>query len=125
MHAGWFGNTDVSGCEVVGPSAMVNPANNLKVRELSSDEVFEHIEDFVRAAGRAVEAGFDAVQVHGAHGWFVSAFLSPATNLRQDDLGRHTGETGEFHHPRRPGDTTNHRAGFPHIDQAGTQRLPS
>jgi 2,4-dienoyl-CoA reductase-like NADH-dependent reductase (Old Yellow Enzyme family) len=87
MHAGWFGNPDVSGCEVVGPSAMVNPTNNLKVRELSSDEVFEYVEDFVQAAGRAVEAGFDAVQVHGAHGWFVSSFLSPVTNLRQDDWG--------------------------------------
>jgi 2,4-dienoyl-CoA reductase-like NADH-dependent reductase (Old Yellow Enzyme family) len=87
MHAGWFGNPEISKCEVVGPSAMVNPANNLEVRELSSDEVFEHIEDFVRAAGRAVEAGFDAVQVHGAHGWLVSAFLSPVTNFRQDDWG--------------------------------------
>jgi 2,4-dienoyl-CoA reductase-like NADH-dependent reductase (Old Yellow Enzyme family) len=87
MHAGWFGSPDVSGCEVVGPSAMINPANNLKVRELSSDEVFQHVEDFIQAARRAVEAGFDAVQVHGAHGWFVSAFLSPATNLRQDDWG--------------------------------------
>jgi 2,4-dienoyl-CoA reductase-like NADH-dependent reductase (Old Yellow Enzyme family) len=87
MHAGWFGNPSVSGCEVVGPSATINPANNLKVRELSSDEVYEHVEDFVQASRRAVEAGFDAVQVHGAHSWFVSAFLSPATNLRQDDWG--------------------------------------
>ena len=87
MHAGWFGSPDVSGREVVGPSAMINPANNLKVRELSNDEVFQHIEDFIQAARRAVEAGFDAVQVHGAHGWFVSAFLSPATNFRQDDWG--------------------------------------
>jgi 2,4-dienoyl-CoA reductase-like NADH-dependent reductase (Old Yellow Enzyme family) len=87
MHAGWFGNPDMSGCEVVGPSVMVNPANKLKVRELSSDEVFEHVEDFVQAARRAFEAGFDAVQVHGAHGWFVSAFLSPATNYRQDYWG--------------------------------------
>jgi len=87
MHAGWFGNPDVSGRQVVGPSATINPANNLKVRELSSDEVYEHVNDFIQAARRAVEAGFDGVQVHGAHGWFVSAFLSPATNLRQDDWG--------------------------------------
>ena len=87
MHAGWFGNPGVSGYDVVGPSAMVNPANNLKVRELSSNEVFEHVEDFIQAARRAVEAGFDAVQIHGAHGWFVSMFLSPVTNLRQDDWG--------------------------------------
>jgi 2,4-dienoyl-CoA reductase-like NADH-dependent reductase (Old Yellow Enzyme family) len=87
MHAGWFGNPSVSGCDVVGPSAMVNPANNLKARELSSDEVFEHVNDFIQGARRAAEAGFDAVQVHAAHGWFVSAFLSPVTNLRQDDWG--------------------------------------
>lgn len=87
MHAGWFGNPEISGCEVVGPSMMVNPANNLKVRALSSDEVYEHVNDFIQAARRAVEAGFDAVQIHAAHSWFVSAFLSPATNLRQDDWG--------------------------------------
>jgi 2,4-dienoyl-CoA reductase-like NADH-dependent reductase (Old Yellow Enzyme family) len=87
MHAGWFGNPSISGCEVVGPSAIINPANNLEVRSLTSDEVYEHVEDFIQAARRAVEAGFDAVQVHGAHGWFVSAFLSPATNFRQDDWG--------------------------------------
>lgn len=87
MHAGWFGNPNQSGCDVVGPSAMVNPANNLKARELSSDEVFEHVDDFAQAARRAAEAGFDAVQVHAAHGWFVSAFLSPVTNLRQDEWG--------------------------------------
>ncbi|HSW58269.1 MAG TPA: NADH:flavin oxidoreductase [Dehalococcoidales bacterium] len=87
MHAGWFGNPGLNGYEVVGPTAMVNPDNNLKVRALSSDEVHEHVEDFVQAARRAAEAGFDAVQIHGAHGWFVSMFLSPVTNLRQDDWG--------------------------------------
>ena len=87
MHAGWFGNPETSGCEVVGPSAIVNPVNNLQVRELSSDEVFAHVEDFIQAARRAAEAGFDAVQVHGAHGWLVSSFLSPVTNFRQDDWG--------------------------------------
>jgi 2,4-dienoyl-CoA reductase-like NADH-dependent reductase (Old Yellow Enzyme family) len=66
---------------------IVNPANNLKVRDLSSDEVYEHVDDFVQAARRAVEAGFDAVQIHAAHGWFVSAFLSPVTNFRQDEWG--------------------------------------
>ena len=87
MHAGWFGNPKLCGYQNVGPSAMINPANNLQVRELSSDEVYEHIEFFVQAARRAVEVGFDAVQIHGAHGWLVSAFLSPVTNLRQDEWG--------------------------------------
>lgn len=87
MHAGWFANPQLSGCQNVGPSAMVNPANSLPVKELSSDEVYQHIEQFVRAAVRAKDSGFDAVQVHAAHGWLVSAFLSPVTNIRQDEWG--------------------------------------
>jgi 2,4-dienoyl-CoA reductase-like NADH-dependent reductase (Old Yellow Enzyme family) len=87
MHAGWFGNPKLSGCQVVGPSAMVNPSNNLQVRGLSSDEVYEYVDSFINAARRAIEVRFDAVQIHAAHGWLVSAFLSPVTNLRQDEWG--------------------------------------
>jgi 2,4-dienoyl-CoA reductase-like NADH-dependent reductase (Old Yellow Enzyme family) len=87
MHAGWYGNPEVSGLQVVGPSAMVNPASGREVRELSSDEIWEHVDDYIQAGRRAVEAGFDAVQLHGAHGWLISAFLSPATNRRQDQWG--------------------------------------
>jgi 2,4-dienoyl-CoA reductase-like NADH-dependent reductase (Old Yellow Enzyme family) len=87
MHAGWFGNPEVSGIPVIGPSAMVNQANGLTVRELSSDEILEHIDDYIQAGRRAIEAGFDAVQLHGAHGWLISAFLSPVTNRRQDQWG--------------------------------------
>jgi 2,4-dienoyl-CoA reductase-like NADH-dependent reductase (Old Yellow Enzyme family) len=87
MHAGWFGNPEISGYQNIGPSKMVNPANNLEVRELSAQEIYEHVEIFIQAAGRAIEAGFDAVQIHGAHGWLVSAFLSPVTNLREDEWG--------------------------------------
>jgi 2,4-dienoyl-CoA reductase-like NADH-dependent reductase (Old Yellow Enzyme family) len=87
MHAGWFGNPRQSGLQLVGPTATVNPANQLPVRELSGDEVYEHIDQFVQAGRRAIEAGFDAVQIHAAHGWLVSAFLSPVTNRRQDEWG--------------------------------------
>ncbi len=87
MHAGWFGNPRTCGYQPVGPSAMVNPANKLLARELSSAEVYEHVDDFVQAGRRAYEAGFDAVQIHGAHGWLVSSFLSPVTNHRQDEWG--------------------------------------
>jgi 2,4-dienoyl-CoA reductase-like NADH-dependent reductase (Old Yellow Enzyme family) len=96
MHAGWFGNPKLSGCQVVGPSAMVNPANNLQVRELSSDEVYEHIDSFINAARRAIEVGFDTVQIHAAHGWLVSAFLSPVTNLRQDEWGSSSEKRANF-----------------------------
>jgi 2,4-dienoyl-CoA reductase-like NADH-dependent reductase (Old Yellow Enzyme family) len=87
MHAGWFANASLSGLPPVGPSAVINPAIRLNVRELSSQEVYQHVEDFVQAGRRAVEAGFDGVQIHGAHSWLVSAFLSPATNQRQDEWG--------------------------------------
>ena len=87
MHAGWFGNPELCGFQTVGPSETVNPANNLKVRELSSGEVEEKIEEFIRAGVRAKEAGFDGVQIHAAHGWLVSAFLSPVTNHRTDKWG--------------------------------------
>jgi 2,4-dienoyl-CoA reductase-like NADH-dependent reductase (Old Yellow Enzyme family) len=87
MHAGWFGNPKLSGYPTVGPSTMFNPANQLTIRELSTLEVYEHVDQFIQAGRRAYEAGFDAVQIHAAHGWLVSAFLSPVTNLRQDEWG--------------------------------------
>ena len=87
MHAGWFGNPDLCGYQTVGPSDATNPVNNQKVRELSSDEVEEKVDEFVRAGARAAEAGFDGVQIHAAHGWLVSAFLSPVTNRRSDKWG--------------------------------------
>jgi 2,4-dienoyl-CoA reductase-like NADH-dependent reductase (Old Yellow Enzyme family) len=87
MHAGWFGNPQLSGLQLVGPSSTINPANKLPVRGLSADEVYEHVEQFVQAGRRAAEAGFDAVQIHAAHGWLASAFLSPVTNQRKDEWG--------------------------------------
>jgi 2,4-dienoyl-CoA reductase-like NADH-dependent reductase (Old Yellow Enzyme family) len=87
MHAGWFGNPDLCGYQTVGPSAIINPANNLKVRELTSEEIEGKVDEFVRAGARAAEAGFDGVQIHAAHGWLVSAFLSPVTNRRNDKWG--------------------------------------
>jgi 2,4-dienoyl-CoA reductase-like NADH-dependent reductase (Old Yellow Enzyme family) len=96
MHAGWFGNPALSGLALVGPSDSVNPANGQKVRALSTQEVFQHVEDFAQAGRRAREAGFDGVQVHAAHSWLVSAFLSPATNLREDEWGGSPGKRAAF-----------------------------
>lgn len=96
MHAGWFGNPELCGFQTVGPSETVNPANNLKVRELSSDEVEEKVDEFVRAGARAADAGFDGVQIHAAHGWLVSAFLSPVTNHRNDKWGGSASNRANF-----------------------------
>ena len=58
-----------------------------EIRELSSDEVYELVEDYARAARRIQQAGFDGVQLHAAHSWILSAFLSPVTNKRDDEWG--------------------------------------
>ncbi|MBW1942215.1 MAG: NADH:flavin oxidoreductase [Deltaproteobacteria bacterium] len=73
--------------EPVGPSAVANPFFDVTVRELRRQEIEEIIEAFGRAAARVREAGLDGVLIHGGHGYLVSFFLSPLTNLREDEWG--------------------------------------
>jgi len=56
-------------------------------RALEPDEIQGLIQRFANTAKLAVDAGFAGVQVHGAHGYLISQFLSPLTNLREDDWG--------------------------------------
>lgn len=58
-----------------------------KPRELSTDEVYKLIDDFVEATGRAVSAGFKLVEIHAAHGYLIHQFLSPLSNKRTDEFG--------------------------------------
>lgn len=57
-------------------------------RELSTDEVKQMVEKFRLAVRRAVKAGFDAIEIHGAHGYLIHQFLSPLTNRRKDEYGK-------------------------------------
>jgi 2,4-dienoyl-CoA reductase-like NADH-dependent reductase (Old Yellow Enzyme family) len=73
----------------LGPSDYegVVRSNLIKGRELSSEEIWEIVYAFGDGAERAVEAGFDMVQIHGAHGWLISEFLSRFFNRRNDEWG--------------------------------------
>lgn len=85
-HAGRRTHSMVTGEIPVAPSPV--PRLNGEVpRELTIDDIQELINDFVRAAVRAKEAGFDAVMVHLAHGYLIHQFLSPLSNKRQDRYG--------------------------------------
>lgn len=77
--------------DVVSASAILTKATPfmapLTPRALTGDEVVQMIEAFGEAARRGIEAGFDGIEVHGAHGFLLQNFLSPATNTRTDAWG--------------------------------------
>jgi 2,4-dienoyl-CoA reductase-like NADH-dependent reductase (Old Yellow Enzyme family) len=98
MHSGWNCRSEVTGLQPVGPTSMVNPWTGLRVRELSGDEIYELAELFIQSAGRVVEAGFDAIQLHAAHSHIISSFLSPVTNKRQDEWGGSPEKRSNFLH---------------------------
>ena len=87
LHCGFMCHEKVTGTPPVGPSSITSPESGERVRQLSSDELYEMVDAYVQAARRIMEAGFDGVQLHGAHGWFLSAFLSPVMNQREDEWG--------------------------------------
>jgi 2,4-dienoyl-CoA reductase-like NADH-dependent reductase (Old Yellow Enzyme family) len=75
--------------EVVAPSALAVKAGGMfaRPRVLTSEEIKGIIGRYARTACLVREAGFDGVQVHGAHGYLVSQFLSPLANQRDDEWG--------------------------------------
>ncbi len=87
VHAGGQTKQEWTGFQPVGPSAMTHPAFGEEVAELSVEDIHRIIDDFALGAARAKAAGFDAVQLHGAHGYLLSQFNSPFTNKRQDEYG--------------------------------------
>jgi len=66
-------------------------------RAMTDEEIKKIIDDFARAAVRVREAGFDAVQLHGAHGYLMSQFVSPIYNRRTDHWGGSPGKRRRFH----------------------------
>lgn len=87
-HGGRQANVMVTGGTVVAPSPIPCPVMQAMPHELTVAEIADLVQVFVQAGRRAQEAGFDAIEVHGAHGYLVNEFLSPHTNHRDDEYGR-------------------------------------
>jgi NADPH2 dehydrogenase len=80
-HAGGVTNKKVIGTEPAGPSARP------KTRMLRISEMETIAEEFALAAERVAKAGFDGVELHGAHGYLLNQFFSPLLNKREDEYG--------------------------------------
>jgi 2,4-dienoyl-CoA reductase-like NADH-dependent reductase (Old Yellow Enzyme family)/thioredoxin reductase len=86
-HAGRQTTSAVTGMQPVAPSPVADPSVGERPRELTKGEIPALTEAFGDAARRAKQAGFDAVEVHGAHGYLINQFMSPFSNKRTDSYG--------------------------------------
>ncbi len=60
----------------------------IKVIIRNKEQIHQSVRDWAAAAQRAVKAGFDVIEIHGAHGYLISTFHSPLVNTRTDEYGR-------------------------------------
>ena len=86
-HAGAKTSSGTIGEQPVGPSNIAPPDSKESPRQLTEAEIKSIALAFGDAARRAMQAGCDAVELHGAHGFLIGQFLSPYTNRRDDDYG--------------------------------------
>lgn len=85
-HAGPVANPRSTGTPALAPSAGWSPAG-VRLHPLTAAAIDDIVADYEQAAVRAVEAGFDSLEVHLGHNYLLSAFLSPKLNRRADDYG--------------------------------------
>ena len=87
----WLGNTPVQvgegGWTPEGPSPVAFKPGDHVPHELSKPQIGQIIQAFAEAALRAMKAGFKVIEIHGAHGYLINEFLSPASNFREDEYG--------------------------------------
>ncbi|MBW1828922.1 MAG: NADH:flavin oxidoreductase, partial [Deltaproteobacteria bacterium] len=76
----------INGLQTVAPSA-VPPPTGIIPKELTVEEIQDLVNEYAQAAGRGMEAGIDAIQIHGAHCYLMANFMSPITNKRCDEYG--------------------------------------
>lgn len=75
------------GVQPIAPSATMDPLLQEMPREITLEEIHQIVNDFGECARRAKESGFDGIEIHAAHGYLISEFLSPYTNKRVDEYG--------------------------------------
>ncbi|MER5437202.1 NADH:flavin oxidoreductase/NADH oxidase [Streptomyces sp. NPDC002790] len=78
---------DAYGWEAVAPSAVAFDEQHPVPAELTVDGIKEIVQQFVDAARRSLDAGFQVIELHGAHGYLIGEFLSPHSNKRTDEYG--------------------------------------
>lgn len=87
----WNGNTQIAatdgGWQTLAPSAIPFVQTDMLPKALSIDDIHKVVTDFQSAAKRALEAGFQLLEIHGAHGYLINEFLSPLANKREDEYG--------------------------------------
>ena len=80
-------DTDEPSWGIIGPSAIAEKKGYPVPRCMSHEEIIEVVEAFKAAAKRALDAGFDTIEIHGAHGYLIHSFFSPLSNHRNDQYG--------------------------------------
>jgi len=84
------------GWETIAPSPIPFHHSERTPHVLTVEEIKELVEDFRKAAKRAVEAGFDVLEIHAAHGYLIHQFLSPLSNIRTDEYGGNAENRARF-----------------------------
>lgn len=86
-HAGGVIRPIRTGLDNIGPSKNTGQEYFEPDKAMNTDDIKRVVEDFASAAKRAKTAGFDAIEIHSAHGYILNQFYSPLTNLRTDEYG--------------------------------------
>ncbi len=96
VHPGRLDVPALRGGPAIAPSAVGTPGGKIAPRAMELEEIEPMVERFAQACRRVKEAGFDAVQLHGGHGYLISNFISPFLNRREDAYGGSTENRARF-----------------------------
>lgn len=91
MQKPWVGHAQLGqtegGWQTWAPSPLPFQPEHVQPHEMSADDIATLVDAFVKSAQRAIDAGFQFIEIHAAHGYLLHEFLSPLTNKRQDNYG--------------------------------------